>query len=138
MSCWDGGFNYQDAIRSDEVECFITNHQWLENDSLFADLVLPVTTCIEDDDTVGASMVVSMRSAALTPSGCDRVGESFSDFEIACKIAERFGLRDEIDMGMSYAEWHKYGFDQSRLGEEISLGGFPKTRLLLPASGSRC
>lgn len=132
MGCWDGGFNYQDAIRSDEVECFITNHQWLENDSLFADLVLPVTTCVEDDDTVGGSMVVSMRSAALTPPGCDRVGESFSDFEIACKIAERFGLRDQIDMGMSDAEWHRYGFDQSRLGEEISWEDFEKRGYYFP------
>lgn len=120
MNCWDGGFTYQDAIRSNEVEFFVTNHQWLENDSLFADLILPVTTCVEDDDTVGGSMVVSLRHASITPPGCDRVGESKSDFEIACELGERFGVREQIDMGMTQAEWHKFGFDQSRLGEEIS------------------
>ncbi len=120
MNCWDGGFTYQDAIRTDEVEFYVTNHQWLENDSLFADLILPVTTCVEDDDTVGGSMVVSLRSAAVTPPGCDRVGESYSDFEIACMLGERFGVRDQIDMGMTQEEWHRFGFEQSRLGEEIS------------------
>ncbi len=83
MACWDGGFNYQDAIRTNEVECFVTNHQWLENDSLFADLILPVTTCVEDNDCMGGSMIVSLRFAAMTPSAIDHVGESKSDFEIA-------------------------------------------------------
>lgn len=124
MGCWDGGFRYQDAVRTDEVECFVTNHQWLENDSLFADLILPVTTCIEDNDTVGASMCVSVRHSSITPAGCDRIGESFSDFEIACKIAERFGIREQIDLGMTEQEWARYGFDQSRLGEEISYDDF--------------
>ncbi|NTU89171.1 MAG: molybdopterin-dependent oxidoreductase [Actinobacteria bacterium] len=120
MNCWDGGFRYQDAIRTDEVEFFVTNHQWLENDSLFADLVLPVTTCVEDDDTVGGSMVVSMRSAAITPPGCDRVGESYSDYEIGGMILERFGMKDQLTLGMTDAEWHKFGFEQSKLGTEIS------------------
>lgn len=120
MNCWDGGFRYQDAIRTDEVEFFVTNHQWLENDSLFADLILPVTTCVEDDDMVGGSMIVSMRSSAITPPGCDRVGESKSDFEIACELGERFGVRDQIDLGMSYEEWREFEFNNSRLGEEIS------------------
>lgn len=120
MNCWDGGFRYQEAIRTDEVEFFVTNHQWLENDSLFADLILPVTTCVEDDDTVGGSQIVPLRYSAITPPGCDRVGESYSDFEIACMLGERFGVRDQIDMGMSQAEWHRFGFDQSRLGEETS------------------
>ncbi|MBQ9044234.1 MAG: molybdopterin-dependent oxidoreductase, partial [Eggerthellaceae bacterium] len=121
MNCWDGGFRYQDAIRTDEVEFFVTNHQWLENDSLFADLVLPVTTCVEDDDMMGGSMVVSLRSAAVTPPGCDRIGESKSDFEIACELGERFGIRDQLDMGMTYAEWRQFEFQNSRLGEEITF-----------------
>lgn len=61
MNCWNGGFEFQDAIGSDEVEFFVTNHQWMENDSLFVDLALPVAICVEDDDTMGASMTVGMR-----------------------------------------------------------------------------
>ncbi len=132
MNCWDGGFRYQDAIRTDEVEFFVTNHQWMENDSLFADLVLPVTTCVEDDDSMGSSMIVSMRHAGLTPPGCDRVGESKSDFEIACELGERFGIREQLDLGMTNDEWIKYGFDQSRLGEEIEWDVFKEKGFYFP------
>jgi trimethylamine-N-oxide reductase (cytochrome c) len=120
QNCWDGGFRYQEAVRTDEVEFFVTNHQWLENDSLFADLILPVTTCVEDNDSVGGSMVVSVRHETRTPPGCERVGESKSDYEIACELADRFGVREQIDMGMSQDEWLEYCFKNSRLGEEIS------------------
>jgi len=132
MNCWDGGFNYQDSIRSDEVEFFVTNHQWLENDSLFCDLVLPVTTCVEDNDSMGGSMAVSLRHDTLTPPGCDRVGESKSDFEIACELGERFGLRAQIDMGMTHDEWIQFGFDQSRLSEEISWEEYNKRGFYFP------
>jgi len=132
MNCWDGGFNYQDAIRTNEVEFFVTNHQWLENDSLFADLVLPVTTCVEDNDSMGSGMIVAQPHSGLTPPGCDRVGESFSDFEIACMIGDRFGVRDQIDLGMSVDEWIQYGFDQSRLGEEISWDEFKEKGYYFP------
>ena len=132
MNCWDGGFNYQDAIRTDEVEFFVTNHQWMENDSLFADLVLPVTTCLEDNDSMGAGMIVSVRHSGLTPSACDRIGESKSDFEIACELGERFGIRDQIDLGMTQDEWIKYGFEQSRLTEEIDWETFQKKGFYFP------
>lgn len=132
MNCWNGGFTFQDAIRSPEVECFITNHQWMENDSLFADLVLPVTTCLEDNDSMGAGMSVALRRSGLTPPACDRVGESYSDFEIACKVGERFGVRDQIDMGMTQDEWIKFGFDQSKLGTEISWEDFKEKGYYFP------
>lgn len=132
MNCWDGGFNYQDAIRTDEVEFFVTNHQWLENDSLFADLVLPVTTCVEDNDSMGSSMIVAQPHSGLTPPACDRVGESYSDFEIACMLGERFGIREQIDLGMTQDEWIQYGFDQSRLGEEIEWDEFKKRGYYFP------
>ena len=132
MNCWDGGFRYQDAIRTNEVEFYVTNHQWLENDSLFADLILPVTTCVEDNDQVGGSMVVSLRHECLTPPGCDTVGESMSDYQIACAIGKRFGVDEEISMDMTDDEWIQFGFEQSRLGEEISWDEFQKRGFYIP------
>ena len=132
MNCWDGGFNFQDAIRTNEVEFFVTNHQWLENDSLFADLVLPVTTCVEDNDSMDSGMIVFQPHSGLTPPACERVGESLSDFEIACAIGERFGIREQIDLGMTQDEWIKYGFDQSRLGEEIDWETFQEKGYYFP------
>lgn len=132
MNCWDGGFRFQDAIRSDEVEFFLTNHQWMENDSLFCDMVLPVTTCLEENDAVGASMIVEMSHAGLTPPACDRVGESLSDYEIACKIGEKFDVRDDIDLGMTEDEWMKYSYERSRLPEEISWEDYNEKKYYYP------
>lgn len=132
MNCWNGGFEFQDAIRSDEVEFFVTNHQWMENDSLFADLVLPVTTCLEDDDTMGASMTVGMRWAGYTPHACDRVGVSKSDWEIALEVLDRFGKREELDLGMTTDQWLEYGFANSHLTTEVDWGTLVEKGLYYP------
>lgn len=132
MNCWNGGFEFQDAIRSNEVEFFVTNHQWMENDSLFADLVLPVTTCLEDDDTMGASMTVGMRWAGYTPHACDRVGVSKSDWEIALEVLDRFGKREELDLGMTTDQWLEYGFTNSHLTTEIDWDTLVEKGLYYP------
>ena len=132
MNCWNGGFEFQDAIRSDEVEFFVTNHQWMENDSLFADLVLPVTTCLEDDDTMGASMTVGMRWAGYTPHACDRVGVSKSDWEIALEVLDRFGKREELDLGMTTDQWLEYGFTNSHLTTEVDWDTLVEKGLYYP------
>ena len=137
MNCWDGGFNFQDAIRTNEVEFFVTNHQWLENDSLFADLVLPVTTCVEDNDSMGSGMIVFQPHSGLTPPACERVGESLSDFEIACAIGERFGIREQIDLGMTQDEWIKYGVRPVPLGRGNRLGRPSRRRVTTSRSSAR-
>lgn len=62
---------------------------------------------------------VPVRHAGLTPAAIEHQGESLSDFEIACKIGERFGVREEIDKGMSDDMWIETAFQSSRLVEEI-------------------
>ena len=119
MNCWNGGFNFQNALRDPKVECFITNHQWLENDSLFADLILPVTTCVEEDDCVGSSSIVAIKHVGINDHACEPVGESKSDYQIAVEIAKRFGVDENITMGMDEHEWIQYAFEQSSVPSEI-------------------
>lgn len=132
MNCWNGGFNFQKAIRSPKVEIFVTNHQWLENDSLFADLVLPVTTCVEEEDSVGASMIVPLKYAATQQPASDVVGESKSDYHIALEIGKRFGVDENISMGMTDSEWLQYSFENSRLVEEIGWEEFKEKQYYIP------
>jgi trimethylamine-N-oxide reductase (cytochrome c) len=132
MNCWNGGFNFQNAIRSPEVEIFVTNHQWLENDSLFADLILPVTTCVEESDIVGASQIVPLKHAAVQDGACDVVGESKSDYQIAVELAKRFGVDENITLGMSEEEWKEYAFGQSRVAEEIEWEKFKEKGYYIP------
>ncbi len=132
MGCWNGGFRFQDAVRSPKVEFFVTNHQWIENDSLFADLILPVTTCLEEDDTVGCSQIVAVKHAALTDRAIDPVGESMSDYEIALEIGKKFGVDEEISLGMTIEEWRQHTFEQSSLPEEISWEEFKEKGYYIP------
>jgi trimethylamine-N-oxide reductase (cytochrome c) len=132
QACWNGGFYFQEAMRSDEVEIFITNHQWLENDSLFADLVLPVTTCLEEDDVVGASSVAMVHHAGIQDRAIEPIGESMSDYQIALEVGKRFGVDKDISMGMSIEEWQRYAFDQSRVKEEISWEEFKEKGYYVP------
>jgi trimethylamine-N-oxide reductase (cytochrome c) len=132
MGCWNGGFNYQEALRSDKVELFVTNHQWLENDSLFADIVLPVTTCVEEDDIVGASQIVPLKHAAIQDRAVDPVGESLSDYQIALAVAKRFGVDENISLGMDIEEWRQYNHEHSRVIEEISYEDLKKKGYYIP------
>lgn len=120
QGCWNGGFKFQEAMRNPKMECIVTNHQWLENDSLFADLVLPVSCAAEEDDIVGSGMSVSVNWAGVQDRAIDPVGESMSDYLISVEIAKQFGIEDELTQGMDVAEWQKYAFEQSLLPNETS------------------
>lgn len=132
MSCWNGGFDYQESLRSDKVECFVTNHQWLENDSLFADLILPVTTCLEEDDIGGCSQIVAVKHAGLPNRALDPVGESMSDYQIAVELGKRFGVDEDITLGMDIEETREYNFKESKVKDEISWEEFKEKGYYVP------
>ncbi len=132
QGCWNGGFYFQEAMRSPKMECVITNHQWLENDSLFADLVLPVSVAAEEDDIVGSGMCVSVNWAGIQKRACDPVGESKSDYEIAVEIAKQFGIEDELTEGMSVEEWQKYAYETSPIKPFISWEEFSEKGYYIP------
>jgi molybdopterin guanine dinucleotide-containing S/N-oxide reductase-like protein len=121
-ACWNDGFNFIEAVRSPKIECFITNHPWLENDSLFADIILPVTTKFEETDigcprsgAAGQRPILSYQAQAIQP-----VGESKSDYDIACEIAKKLGIYEELTEGKTVDEWIKYGYETSGVKELIS------------------
>jgi anaerobic selenocysteine-containing dehydrogenase len=59
----------------------------------------------------------------LFPEGqcIEPVGESKSDYEIVCLIAEKLGVLKEYTGGKSIKEWIKYGFDTSGVQDRISF-----------------
>jgi trimethylamine-N-oxide reductase (cytochrome c) len=132
MGCWNGGFNYQESLRSDKVEFFVTNHQWIENDSLFADLILPVTTCLEEDDLTGCSQIVPLKHGALSDRALDPVGESLSDYQIAVELAKRFGVDEYLTLDMTIEEQREYYFNESRVKEEITWEQFKEKKYYIP------
>jgi anaerobic selenocysteine-containing dehydrogenase len=116
-ACWNGGNLYIEAVRSPKIECVVEQQQWLENDCVFADIVLPVTTNFEEEDigTADSSQVFECWGQAIKP-----VGEAKSDYEIACEVARKLGVYKEVTEGKTIKEWIKDRYEVSFVKELIS------------------
>jgi len=120
ITCWNSGNDYVRAMRHPDIEFIFAQHPWLENDCLMADIILPVNTKLEEDD-IGTDIFSGQYNLLFPEHKCiEPIGESYSDYEIVCKIAERLGLLEEYTGGKSIPELIKYGWETSRCEDLIS------------------
>ncbi len=120
LACWNDGNNFIRAMRHEDIEFIFAQHPWLENDCLLADVILPVNTMLEEDD-IGSDLQSGQFILVFPENKCvEPLGESFSDYEIVCKIAERLELLEEYTGGRSAAELMRHGFETSGAQELIS------------------
>ena len=111
-----------EAFRSPKIECFVANHQWLENDCLFADIILPVTCQLELEDLGFISPIVQERVAVFYQGQAIKpIGDSKSDYEIACEIARKLGVHEQYTQGLTVEEWIKRAYQKSGIQDIISL-----------------
>jgi trimethylamine-N-oxide reductase (cytochrome c) len=120
MTCWNDSNRNAEAYRHPSIEFFLVQHLWLENDCLFADIILPVNTKFEEDDVGFDNHSYHFDTFFLSGKCIEPIGESKSDYEIVCMIAEKLGLLEEYTEGKSIEEWIKLGFDTSGLKSFIS------------------
>jgi len=120
ITSWNCGNDYIRAMRHPDIEFMFAQHIWLENECLLADIILPVNTKLEEDDI--ALDIFSGQYNLLYPEHkcMEPLGESYSDYEIVCKLAERLGLLEQYTEGKSIPEWIKYGWETSRCADLIS------------------
>jgi trimethylamine-N-oxide reductase (cytochrome c) len=114
------------------VEFFVSSHQWLQGDSLFADLVLPVTCCLEEVDALGSTQGGSLNYYAIQDAATDPAGESKSDYQIVAELAKRFGKYEEYTGGMSVEEEIDYAYSTSLIQDLISLKDLKKKKYYVP------
>jgi anaerobic selenocysteine-containing dehydrogenase len=113
ITCWNDGNSFIRALRSPKIEFILAQHPWLENDCLFADVILPVSTKFEERD-IGADVESGQYHTIFVEGKCiEPVGESRSDYEIVCMIAEKLGLLEKYSGGKSIEELIKLSFDNS-------------------------
>jgi len=121
ITCWNGGNRLIEALQGPEIEFFLAQQPWLENDCLFADLVLPVSTKFEEKD-IAADGVGGQFNTLIYEQKCiEPLGESKSDWEIVCMVAERLGLLKEYTGGKSEDDCIKFGFEHSNVAPFISF-----------------
>ena len=137
ITCWNDGNNFIRAMRHPDIEFIMCQHPWIENDALFADVLLPVNTKLEEDD-IGTDVFSGQMDLLFPEPRCmEPLGETFSDYEIVCKIAERLGLLEEYTGGKSVADIIRIGYETLRRRRTGQLGGVEREGLLRRAARSR-
>ncbi|MDP2916906.1 MAG: molybdopterin-dependent oxidoreductase, partial [Dehalococcoidia bacterium] len=121
ITCWNDSNAYIKGLQSPKVEFILVQHPWLENDCRFADVLLPVNTKFEEDDIAidkfnGQFNLIMRERKCIEP-----VGESRSDYEIVCMVAERMGVLKEFTEGRSNEEWIRYGFETSGVQNMVTF-----------------
>jgi trimethylamine-N-oxide reductase (cytochrome c) len=115
-TCWNGGNETEEALRSPEVECILAQHPWLENDCLFSDIILPANTHMEVEDIVtNIRQGGQFADVMLCHKAVEPVGESKSDFEIVLEIAKKLGYEQQVSEGATTEEIQKKVFEYMNL-----------------------
>ena len=120
ITCWNDSNSFIAGLRSPKVEFFMAQHPWLENDCMFADIILPSCTEFELEDIAvdpwsGQFNTVIHEKQCIKP-----LGESKSDYEIVCMIADRLGLLSEYTSDLSIEDLLKLGFTTSGVADDVS------------------
>ena len=124
MTCWNDSNKIAEAYRHSSIEFILAQHPWLENDCLFADIILPINTKYEEDD-IGHDMYSGQFFTMIDEKKCiEPLGESKSDYEAVCAIAEKLGLLDKYTEGKSVDEWIKFGFSNSGVQDMVTWQDF--------------
>ncbi|MBP1707503.1 MAG: molybdopterin oxidoreductase [Chloroflexi bacterium] len=124
ITCWNDTNTYIKGLRSPKIEFILAQHPWLENDCLFADIILPVSTKLELEDINSDNMGGQFHMLVNESQCIDHIGESYSDYEIVCKVAEKLGLLEEYTRSESVAERIKRGFENSGVQKLVSYQEF--------------
>jgi trimethylamine-N-oxide reductase (cytochrome c) len=124
ITCWNNSNTYIKALRSPKIEFMLAQHPWLENDCLFADIILPVNTKFELQDIAADEGSGQFRVLLHEKKCVEPIGESKSDYEIVCMIAERFGLLEKYTGGKTVDELITLTFDNSGIENMTSYEEF--------------
>jgi trimethylamine-N-oxide reductase (cytochrome c) len=126
---WSGGatngFKKLEAHRSPDIECVVYQTIWMEDACEWADIILPINSAVEKRDLISCYWRDTFHSLFLRHQCVKSIGESKSDFEAVCLVAEKMGLLDAITEGHgSYQAateaWLEEGYESSGVADLIS------------------
>jgi trimethylamine-N-oxide reductase (cytochrome c) len=123
-TCWNGGYKTIEAFRSPKIECLVVQHPWLENDTILADIILPVNTKLEEEDVAAISIGAPLKGLSIEDKAIESLGDSVSDYEAVGKIAQRLGLYAEYSDNMDIPAKIKLAYEVSGLKDLISWENF--------------
>lgn len=120
-TCWNGGNKFVQALRSDKLDFVLVQHPWFENDCIYADIILPVSTNVELEDVCDDSRTGCFNAVLYEQQCIDHLGESLSDWETVCAIADKLGVLEEYTDGLDVAGCIKRGWDNSGAEDKLDF-----------------
>ncbi len=125
LTCWNNGNQIGETMRSPKIEFILAQHPWMENDCLFADIILPVSTTIETEDISPCIREGdSFQSLLLSEAAIPPVGESKSNYETVCEIAKKLGKYEDVTEGATVPELMRAVFDGMGFDKHVSWEEF--------------
>lgn len=140
-ACWNGGHEFQDALRDPKLDFVLVQHPWMENDCYFADIILPTSTMMESEDFNVDVRNGQWNAIAYEERAIDPVGEARSDYEAVGSVGkalEKFGgiyenLYERYTQGKDIIDWVETGFRKCGMpdGDTADFDQFVKDRFRL-------
>lgn len=134
------GFGVQKAMQSPKLECIVHQTMWMEDAVTFSDIILPITTAVEQPD-VNSTLDIHDSLTLRTEPVIAPLGEAKSDLAAVIEVAKALGWADKITGGKTYEELVqerlKEGYEKSGVADLVSWeklvekGYFPQ----MPADG---
>ncbi len=132
ITCWNCGNETIMAERSPKIEFIVAQHPWLENDCLYADVILPTNTNMEVDDIVtNTRQGTQHHSVILLHKAIEPVGESKSDYEAVLEVANKLGKGLEFSEGKSIRDLQQEVFYNMNLDTKISWDDFEENQYVI-------
>jgi len=129
-TCWNEGNRYAQALRDPSIEFVLTEHPWLENDTLLSDIILPTTTRLEEYDIGVSSASEGWKCLYMVKDCIKPIGESITDYEVSLEVAKKLellggryaGIVDKYTWGgNSVEDWIKVAWDSNDCEEKTGL-----------------
>ncbi len=135
-TCWNCGNDVVEAMRNPKIEFVLAQHPWLENDTLFSDIILPVNTTLEVDDISPCIREGdSFQSVILMRKAVEPIGESRSDFEAVCAIAEKLDMLEAVTDGFSVEDLQRITYEGMKFDSVVPWDEFAeKDYCVLPVA----
>jgi trimethylamine-N-oxide reductase (cytochrome c) len=131
VTCWNHGNLFMDAYRHPDIETFVIQHPWMENDCYFADILLPVCTKHEMND-IGNDLANGVFQSVYLEEPCiEALGESVSDFDACALVAEKLGPEyyDAYTGKLSEKERVRFFYKASGCEERMSCEEFLEKKI---------
>jgi molybdopterin guanine dinucleotide-containing S/N-oxide reductase-like protein len=118
--CWQHGNRLGEGFRDPSIEFIVAEHQWLEDDCLYADIILPVCTKFEVDDVTLDNRTGQFDMLVYEQHCIEPIGESKCDYDCAGEVAKKLGLYDKYTEGLTYEQRLKMCWEKSNITDIVS------------------